>query len=245
LFRITAHKEDTEDLVQDTYLKASEKLHTFESRSSLKTWIFTIGTHLAIDYLRTKKKWPLNAIDLAREESMRHPEIHISRFLAVNQTSPQGAFEVREHINFCFTCIGKTLPMDQQVALLLKEIFDFKISELVLILNLSEGVVKHLLLEARKTMQDIFEKRCSLINKNGVCHQCSELQGIFNPKQNFQEQLLKTGLKNESSGKKIKQHFEWRTKIAKAIDPFESKGADLQFCHFRHINNVLKMQPKA
>lgn len=239
LFRITAHKEDTEDLLQETYIKVSDKLLTFQKKSSLKTWIFAVATNLAKDYLRTKTRWLPNAMDLAREESNNHPEIHIARFLEINETSANGRFVLREHINFCFTCIGKTLPVEQQVVVLLKEIFDFKINEVATIINKTEGAVKHLLLNSRKTMKDIFDYRCSLTNKKGVCYQCSELNGLFNPKQNFQEQKIKTGLEYESSDTTKKQLFKLRTNIAKAINPYKCDGSDLQFFHFDHINNVL------
>jgi RNA polymerase sigma-70 factor (ECF subfamily) len=239
LFRITAHKEDTEDLLQETYIKVSDKLLTFQKKSSLKTWIFAVATNLAKDYLRTKTRWLANAMDLAREESNNHPEIHIARFLEINETSANGRFVLREHINFCFTCIGKTLPVEQQVVVLLKEIFDFKITEVATIINKTEGAVKHLLLNSRKTMQGIFDYRCSLTNKNGVCYQCSELNGLFNPKQNFQIQKIKTGLEYESSDITKKQLFKLRTNIAKAINPYKCDGSDLQFFHFDHINNVL------
>ncbi len=86
--------------------------------------------------------------------------------------------------------------------MLLKEIFDFKVAEIATILNVTEGVVKHTLLDARKIMQDIFDHRCSLINKNGACHQCSELNGLFNPKQDFQEQKVKTGLEAKNGTRK-------------------------------------------
>ncbi|MGC4038529.1 MAG: RNA polymerase sigma factor [Chitinophagaceae bacterium] len=230
LFRMTAHKEDTEDLLQDTYLKASENLGSFREQSSLETWIFAIATNLTRDYLRKKRRWPVAAMDLAREESMLHPEIHLARFLRVNQSSPQGAFDVKEHINFCFTCIGKTLPADEQAALLLKEIFAYKIGEIATILACSEGVVKHLLYNARATMQRIFAKRCSLVNKEGACHQCSELNGIFNPKQQLQQNLIRSA--EDDSDKKL---LDIRMKIARSIDPFESSGAELQFCHYAHV----------
>jgi RNA polymerase sigma-70 factor (ECF subfamily) len=238
LFRLTANREDTQDLLQDTYIKASEKLASFENRSSLKTWIFAIATNLARDHFRSKKRWSDDAMDLAREESVRHPEIHLARFMDINQSSLQGAFEIGEHINFCLTCTGKTLPIEQQIALLLKEIFDYRISEIACILDVTEGVVKHLLHDARMSMQNIFEKRCSLINKKGVCHQCSELNGIFNPKQNFREQMIKQELDSDIAGKSNEHLFDIRTKIAKAVDPYESSGADLQFCHFDHVNNI-------
>lgn len=239
LFRLTAHKEDAEDLLQETFIKASGNIHSFQQKSSLKTWIFAIATNLAKDHLRAKERWPLNAMDFAREESHKHPEIHVAKFLEINKTSPTGRFELREHINFCFTCIGKTLPIDHQMAVLLKEIFDFKVNEIADILNRTEGVVKHLLFNGRKTMEEIFDQRCSLINKNGACHQCSELNGIFNPKQNFQEQKNLIGLENDRGDKTKEQLFELRANIAKAITPHECDGADLQFFHFEHINNVL------
>src|SRR5882672_8777983 len=133
VFRITASAADAEDIVQDTYLKASIKLQTFKGGSSLKTWFFTIASNLAKDHLRAKKRWPVNAMDLARAESMKHPDVHVAAFLEINRSSPHGKFELREHIDLCFTCIGKTLPIEQQVAVLLKEIFDFKIKEIATI----------------------------------------------------------------------------------------------------------------
>lgn len=54
LLRITASAEDAEDIMQDTYIKAAEKISTFRAESSLKTWLFTIATNLAKDNLRAK-----------------------------------------------------------------------------------------------------------------------------------------------------------------------------------------------
>jgi len=238
VFRLTANRSDTEDILQETYIKASSKLDTFKGASSLKTWIFSIAANVAKDSLRSKKRWPVNSMDLAKEETLRDPGKYLSQFQTIN-ASPFGAFELREHINFCFTCIGKTLPIDHQVVILLKEVFEFKISEIAEILDKTEGVIKHALLEGRKTMQDVFDHRCSLVNKTGACHQCSELNGIFNPKQNFQEEKLKAGLHNDTGDQSKDQLFDIRTRIAKAVDPFECNGHHLHFFHFEHISEVL------
>ncbi|MEJ0056187.1 MAG: sigma-70 family RNA polymerase sigma factor [Bacteroidota bacterium] len=58
IFRITVNTEDTQDILQDTYIKASAKLSGFKGDSSLKTWIFSIASNLAKDHLRAKKRWP-------------------------------------------------------------------------------------------------------------------------------------------------------------------------------------------
>jgi RNA polymerase sigma-70 factor, ECF subfamily len=56
---------------------------------------------------------------------------------------------------------------------MLKDVYDFSVREICLIVEKTEGVVKYLLQDGRKIMADIFDHRCALVNKNGVCHQCS------------------------------------------------------------------------
>ena len=69
ILRITTSVPDTEDIVQDTYLKARDKMDTFEGKSSLKTWIFAIASNLAKDLLKSKKRWPENVTDICLAES--------------------------------------------------------------------------------------------------------------------------------------------------------------------------------
>jgi RNA polymerase sigma-70 factor (ECF subfamily) len=77
-------------------------------------------------------------------------------------------------------------------------------------------------------MTGIFDNRCALVNKNGVCDQCSQLNGIFNPKQDQQEQRMKLELVKESNKFNRAELFALRTKLVKAIDPLHSSGTDLQ-----------------
>lgn len=50
--------EQAKDLVQDTFVVASEKLSTFKGKSSPKTWLFSILNHKIIDFYRKKVKQP-------------------------------------------------------------------------------------------------------------------------------------------------------------------------------------------
>jgi len=109
-------------------------------------------------------------------------------------TATEGEYEIREHIDFCFTCIAKTIEIEKQVAIILKDIYQFEVKEIALILKYSSSNIKKLLLKGRKTLTTIFDKKCALVNKNGACHQCSELNGVFNRKQNQKEELLKLKL---------------------------------------------------
>jgi len=48
-----------EDLVQESFLAATEKIDTFKGDSSAKTWLFSILNHKIIDFYRKKVNQPL------------------------------------------------------------------------------------------------------------------------------------------------------------------------------------------
>ena len=79
-----------------------------------------------------------------------------------------------------------------------------------------------------------------MINKKGICHQCTELNGIFNPKQNAQKELMKIEMSRDADKKKKEQLFELRMKIIRAINPFESGAAELQLRHLQHNKDVIE-----
>lgn len=239
LLRITASVQDAEDIVQETYIKASTKINTFRGESSLKTWVFRIGSNLAMDQLRSRKRWPEIVTDICREESLKDPQF-FKEAMNIRQTSPQGNFEIKEHIAFCFTCVSKTLPLEQHLALLLKEVYGFKLREIAEILKQSEAMVKYYLHVSRNQMIDIFDQRCSLINKQGICHQCTELNGIFNPKQKAQEELAKIEMARDAEDKSKEGLFDLRMKILQELDPFESGAAELQLYHLEHNRKVME-----
>ena len=236
---MTASVQDTEDILQDTYLKASAKLDTFKGESSLKTWIFAIASNHARDFLRAKKRWPENVTDICRTAALGNREF-FQEAMEIRATSPQGHFEIKEHIAFCFTCVSRSLSLEQQLAVFLKEVYDFKIKEIAMIMALTEAMVKYHLHLGRTKMIEVFDRRCSLINKKGVCHQCTELNGIFNPKQNAQEALMKVKMAKDAENKDKEQLFDLRMEILKELDPFESKAATLQLHHLEHNRQVME-----
>src|SRR5450759_2153032 len=167
ILRITASIADAEDIVQDTYIKALEKLNTFRGESSLKTWLFSIASTLAKDNLRAQKRWVENVIDITKEAALSNKQF-FQEAMHIRMTSPQGQFEMKEHVALCFTCISKSLPLEQQLCIFLKEVYEFHISEITTILNTTEAMVKYYLHTGRSKMINIFEGRCALINKNGI-----------------------------------------------------------------------------
>jgi RNA polymerase sigma-70 factor, ECF subfamily len=238
ILRMTASVEDTEDIVQDTYIKAFSNMATFKGESSLKTWLFAIASNLARDFLKAKKRWTPNVSDICKEAAMSNRQF-FEEAMSIRMTSPQGNFEIKEHITFCFTCVSKSLPLEQHIALLLKEVYEFKVKEIAEIMDTSEAMAKYYLHVGRAKMMEIFNGKCALINKQGTCHQCTELNGIFNPKQKIQEALMKIEMVQEADTPDKAHLFDLRMKVVRNIDPFESDAAELQLHHLKHNKGVM------
>lgn len=231
IYRITCSGAVAEDIAQDTFVKAIENRAQFKGSSSAKTWLFSIATNLSIDWLRKRRRWAEGAQDEARRLSMGEGSFR-QRYVSINQHSVSGKFELKEHINFCFTCISKTLPIEQQVVLILKDIYDFKLDEIMELLDAPRGTVKHWLHAGRRAMTQIFERRCALINKEGACYQCSELNGLFNPKRPVKNPF--------PAGMRKEKYYRLRKELIKQIDPLQAEGSELEDAFMQVLRQAIR-----
>jgi len=55
ILRFVTHKENAEDLVQETFIKIFRSLKSFDPEYKFKTWIFTVATNTVYDWLRKAK----------------------------------------------------------------------------------------------------------------------------------------------------------------------------------------------
>ncbi|MCP4499072.1 MAG: hypothetical protein GY822_03785 [Deltaproteobacteria bacterium] len=94
-------------------------------------------------------------------------------------TDPALIFEAKEHIAFCFSCVGRSLEPEQQLALILRDVVDLSIAESAKVAGVTKSVFRHRLAAAREQMEFAFEGLCVRVSKKGVCHQCSGLRSTF------------------------------------------------------------------
>jgi len=57
LHHMTRHRQDAEDLTQQTFLKAYQNIHRFDTHRPLINWLLTIARRTALNHFRAAKPW--------------------------------------------------------------------------------------------------------------------------------------------------------------------------------------------
>lgn len=172
--RMVGHREDTDDLVQETVMRAWEAIGSFRGDAGFGTWLCAIGIRLSIDHLRRQRLWRTEAQVVYSNECFKSDELQ-SEVMAVF-ADPAFAYEAREHIAYCFTCVGRSLQPEQQAVLVMREVLGTSAREAAQALGITDSVMRHHLASARDEMQSRYEGLCSLVGKGGVCYQCKGLR---------------------------------------------------------------------
>lgn len=172
--RLVGHPEDTEDIVQETLLRAWDGIGEFQGKSRFSTWLCAIGTRLAIDHLRRQQRWRPEAQVAYANLCASSQEYGMEAMGAI--MAPEFSYEVREHIAYCFVCVGRSLPPDDQAALVLRDVMGLEAREAAKALAITDSVLRHRLSAARKAMTETYDGLCSLVSKQGICYQCKGLR---------------------------------------------------------------------
>jgi RNA polymerase sigma-70 factor (ECF subfamily) len=129
-FRITGTREDAEDVVQDTFIRAFRQLDRFESRSNFGTWLYRIGFNCAIDFTRSRVRRetaePPDVLD-QREDPAATPTGHdvvyagqisvqVQRALRALSDQERAAFVMRHYHQCSIDEIGRTLDLKTSAA---------------------------------------------------------------------------------------------------------------------------------
>src|ERR1700678_4337038 len=55
-YRMTGNQQDSEDVVQETFLRAYKQLPRYEARASFGTWLYRIAANYSLDLVRARKR---------------------------------------------------------------------------------------------------------------------------------------------------------------------------------------------
>jgi RNA polymerase sigma-70 factor (ECF subfamily) len=169
--RLVGHPDDANDVLQDALVRATRAVGGFRGDASLETWLYAITTRVAIDHLAARRRFRTQVMVDACGDAGRE------QLLGIFQ-DPSVAFDVHEHIAFCFGCVGRTLDPEENAALVLREVLGLPNQACADVLGVSEPVFRHRLSSARARMEREYEGLCALVKKDGPCHQCRTLREV-------------------------------------------------------------------
>jgi RNA polymerase sigma-70 factor (ECF subfamily) len=144
LLMMTNNREDAEDALQDTFLRAYLALHTFEERSSFYTWVTRIAINSALMILRKRRLRPEVSFD-----STSDTDEAISGFeFKDSGPSPEHICVHRQRYACMVRSIWKLQPRLRQV-IEMQMTDNYSIREIAQALEISEAAVKSRLARAR------------------------------------------------------------------------------------------------
>jgi RNA polymerase sigma-70 factor (ECF subfamily) len=143
-----------EDAVQEAFISAFRGLHTFQNKSTLKTWLHRITVNTALMKLRQLKRLAEQPID----EYLPEFDKNECRIEAAWQAIPstEEIISTEQQRAQIHTAINQ-LPDAYRIVLLLRDIEGYATDEVAQLLNISASNVKVRLHRARSALKKLIE----------------------------------------------------------------------------------------
>ena len=146
---ITQNREDAEDVLQETFLKAYQHLPEFEGLSKFYTWIVRIAVNEALMKLR-KRKWDKT---VWLDEPVTVGEDTVAREIAVWDDNPEQRYS-QEELREILDKAVNGLAAPYRTVFALRDMEGLSTEETAQALELSVPAVKSRLLRARLQLRD-------------------------------------------------------------------------------------------
>jgi RNA polymerase sigma-70 factor (ECF subfamily) len=145
--RYARRESEVEDIVQEVWLKAFQKLHTFRGDAPFEHWLMRLAVHTCYDFLRShKRNRESNFSELTEAE-----ENWLDRFIV----EPESAREDAQAAQMLVQRLLEQLSPSARLVLTLLEIEDRTVKEIAMLTGWSVPLVKVRAFRARAQMRKL------------------------------------------------------------------------------------------
>lgn len=152
IYRMVRNQEETQDLVQEAFIKAYNALESFNKQYSFSTWLFKIASNNCIDHLR-KRRLHTTSIDTPIETK----DGSITQDIPDSSYNPETDVIRNEMINNIHNVIDQ-LPEKYREVINLRHKQDRSYDEIAIELELPIGTVKARIFRAREILKKSLSK---------------------------------------------------------------------------------------
>ena len=151
-YRMLANYEDSQDLTQETFLRAWRKREQFAGRSTLRAWLYRIATNACLDFLEKRNdRTPVPSERSDSGSEVRYLQPYPDRMLPED---PQESVVARETIELAFIVAVQHLPPRQRAVFILRDVLGWPAAKAADALELTVASVTSALQRARVTMRE-------------------------------------------------------------------------------------------
>jgi RNA polymerase sigma-70 factor (ECF subfamily) len=163
-YRMLGSREDAEDLVQETFLRAWRRRETFRGTSSLRAWLYGIATNACLDALERRGRRLLPQLVEPPADPLAPPppseggwlEPYPDRLLdeiVADELGPDETVVARETIELAFLVAIQHLPPRQRAVLILRDVLGWSARETAEMVGASVIAANSALQRARETLK--------------------------------------------------------------------------------------------
>jgi RNA polymerase sigma-70 factor (ECF subfamily) len=146
-YRMLNNPHDSEDVVQETFMRVYMNLNRYDENQKFSTWIYRIGKNLCVDLLRKKKSvYSLDA-EIAGEDELNHYGI-----LSSDDNSPETAM-IETELQEQLTQVIDKMSDKYKAITTLYYIHDLSLQEISTKLNMPITTVKTRLYRGREYLR--------------------------------------------------------------------------------------------
>ena len=146
--RMLRNNEDAEDMLQETFIKAFQKIESFKGSSSFYTWIYRIGVNIALGKLRKQSKMQV-------PYSIQEPDFENLHGLEISDWPDYIETKVSdEEFRQALKVALDDLDEKYRSVFVLRDLEELSTARTAEILKLSESNVKVRLMRARLFLRD-------------------------------------------------------------------------------------------
>ncbi|MEU3409072.1 sigma-70 family RNA polymerase sigma factor [Streptomyces sp. NPDC006670] len=156
-YRMLGSYAEAEDAVQEALVRAWRNADGFEGRSSVRSWVYRIATHVCLDALAAGKRRAL-PMDLSGPADGATPPGAPADGQAwidpLPGSDPSAAAEASESVRLAFVAALQHLPPRQRATLILRQVLGFSAREVADLHGSTIASVNSALQRARATLAD-------------------------------------------------------------------------------------------
>lgn len=184
IYRILPNPGDAADITQDVFVKIFRGIGRFHGEASLRTWIYRIALHEALNQRRWWTRHGRHEVTIDERSHGDELQAGIVEMLEDKQESP---FEAAAHAEVAARVDAalREVPEPFRTVVVLRDIEGFGYEEIAEILNANLGTVKSRLMRGRAHLKNRLEpfmraasRRPSVPGNSSVPHACSTEEAV-------------------------------------------------------------------